>query len=66
MTAGEHLPPINGCLVLSRFDAIMKAGFVHYDEHQKIIEHTDGDLKVRSFHVCLLVIFTLITNYLLW
>ncbi|KAK0762021.1 hypothetical protein N5P37_004821 [Trichoderma harzianum] len=50
MTAGERLPPINGSLVLSRFDALIEAGFVHYDDHQKIIEHTDRDLK---FHFIL-------------
>lgn len=51
MTAGERLPPVNGSLVSSRFDSLIKAGFVHYDEHQKIIEHTDEDLKVRSIVV---------------
>ncbi|XEU94862.1 hypothetical protein FSHL1_000146 [Fusarium sambucinum] len=36
--------------LLSRFDALTKSGLVLYDEDQKIVDHTDGDLK---FHFVL-------------
>jgi ATP adenylyltransferase len=48
MTTDEPLPAINGSLILSHFDALNDSGLVRYDKNQKIVEHTDGDLKVRS------------------
>ncbi|RGP58733.1 hypothetical protein FSPOR_11818 [Fusarium sporotrichioides] len=38
---------VGGPALLSRFDALTKSGLVLYDENQKIVEHTDGDLKFQ-------------------
>ncbi|KAI9034787.1 uncharacterized protein KD926_005578 [Aspergillus affinis] len=34
-------------LVISKFDRLVESGLVLYDDKQQIIEHIDGDLKVR-------------------
>lgn len=48
MTYDRPAPTNNGSALLSTFDALTKSGLVLYDESQKVVEHTDGDLKVRS------------------
>lgn len=34
-------------LILSRFDNLVQSGLVLYDDKQHIIEHIEGELKVR-------------------
>ncbi|KAG9505035.1 hypothetical protein J7337_002001 [Fusarium musae] len=50
MTYDRPAPTTDGSALLSTFDALSKSGLVLYDENQKIVEHTDGDLK---FHFVL-------------
>lgn len=48
MTYDRPAPTTDGSALLSTFDALTKSGLVLYDESQKVVEHTDGGLKVRS------------------
>ncbi|KAF5981645.1 ATP adenylyltransferase II [Fusarium coicis] len=50
MTYDLPAPTTDGSALLSTFDALTKSGLVLYNENQKIVEHTDGDLK---FHFVL-------------
>ncbi|KAH7229909.1 hypothetical protein BKA60DRAFT_506214 [Fusarium oxysporum] len=50
MTYDRPAPTIDGSALLSTFDVLTKSGLVLYDESQKVVEHTDGDLK---FHFVL-------------
>ncbi|KAF5600843.1 ATP adenylyltransferase II [Fusarium pseudoanthophilum] len=50
MTYDHPTPTTDGSALLSTFDALTKSGLVLYDENQKVVEHTDRDLK---FHFVL-------------
>ncbi|KAG5745736.1 hypothetical protein H9Q69_011914 [Fusarium xylarioides] len=50
MTYDRPAPAIDVSALLSTFDGLTKSGLVLYDENQKVVEHTDGDLK---FHFVL-------------
>ncbi|RYC88127.1 hypothetical protein BFJ63_vAg8985 [Fusarium oxysporum f. sp. narcissi] len=50
MTYDRPAPTIDGSALLSTFDVLTKSGLVLYDESQKVVERTDGDLK---FHFVL-------------
>ncbi|KAF5625218.1 ATP adenylyltransferase II [Fusarium sp. NRRL 25303] len=50
MTYDRPAPTTDGSALLSTFDALSKSGLVLYDESQKVVEHTDGNLK---FHFVL-------------
>lgn len=47
MTYERPYEIVNGPSLLSRFDDLTKSGLVLYDENQKVVKHTDGDLEVR-------------------
>ncbi|KAG5763037.1 hypothetical protein H9Q72_008872 [Fusarium xylarioides] len=50
MTYDRPALTIDGSALLSTFDDLTKSGLVLYDENQKVVEHTDGDLE---FHFVL-------------
>ncbi|KAF5566680.1 ATP adenylyltransferase II [Fusarium phyllophilum] len=50
MTYDRPATTTDGSALLSTFDGLTKSGLVLYDENQKVVEHTDGDLK---FHFVL-------------
>lgn len=39
--------------ILSKFDALVAAGDVIYDDEQRVVEHVEGGLKVCLHHVVL-------------